>query len=157
MAEPIYCIVGIVLQSDYRRLIAKVEHDGKFFQLAVVWYIVNTNDTSQLFKRLYGNCVSHEPHIRTKPSVLAKIRGMGTTGSAKQIISKIEKVCNDVAAVPLVSYLPRERQQVYNQLKKVDGRTKSRSTGPSKAPSFTKLLMLQQSGAFLKNVSLSSR
>ena len=36
--------------SDYRRLIAKVEHDGKFLQLAVVQYIVNTNDTSQLFK-----------------------------------------------------------------------------------------------------------
>lgn len=143
--------------SDYRRLIAKVEHDRKFLQLVVVQYSVNTNDTSQLFKMLYGNRISSEPHIRTKPSVLAKIRGMGTTGSAKHIISKIEKDCGDITADPSLSYLPRDRQQVYNQLKKVDGRTKSRSTGPSKAPSLTKLLRLQQSRAFLKNASLSSR
>ena len=47
--------------------------------------------------------------------------------------------------------------QVYNQLRKVEGRIKSRSTGPNKIPSLTKLLSLQQSGTFLKDVSLSSR
>lgn len=143
--------------DEYRRIIVKVECNDKFLRLAVVQYIVNTSDTSVIFKRPYGNRNSSEPFQRTKPSVLAKIRKIGSSGSAKHIISQIESDSGDIATIPSASYLPRDRQQVYNQLKKVDGRTKSRSTGPSKTPSLTKLLTLQQSGTFVKNVSLSSR
>lgn len=143
--------------DEYRRMIVKVERDETFLRLAVVQYIVNTSDTSAIFNRPYGNRDSAEPHQRTKPSVLAKIRKIGSTGSAKRIISQIESDSGDITTIPSASYLPRDRQQVYNQLKKVDGRTKTRSTGPSKTPSLTKLMTLQQSGTFLKNVSLSKR
>lgn len=143
--------------DEFRQIIVKVEHEGKFLRLAVVQYIVNTSDTSATFKRPYGNSNSSDLHQQTKPSVLAKIRKIGSTGSAKHIISQIESEAGDIATIPSASHLPRDRQQVYNQLKKVEGRTKSRSTGPSKTPSLTKLLTLQQLGTFLKNVSPSSR
>ena len=55
------------------------------------------------------------------------------------------------------SDIPKDRQQVYNQLRKVEGRKKARSTGPSKAPDITKLLSLQQEGNFLRDVSLGTR
>lgn len=143
--------------DQFQRIIVKVEHEGKFLRLAVVQYIVDTSDTSDIFQRPYGNSNSSDPHQRTKPSVLAMIRKIGSAGSAKHIISQIESEAGDITTIPSASHLPRDRQQVYNQLKKVEGRTKSRSTGPSKTPSLTKLLTLQQSGKFLKNVSLSLR
>ena len=120
--------------KGYRRIISKVEHEDKFLRLAVVQYIVTTSDTSSLFSTPYGNGKRRQPHQRTKPSVLAKIRDMGASQSAKHIISQLEREAGDVATISSASYLPRDRQQVYNQLKKVEGRTKSRSTGPSKAP-----------------------
>ena len=41
--------------DEYRRIIGKVEHNGKFLRLAVVHYLVNTSDTSALFKIPHGN------------------------------------------------------------------------------------------------------
>lgn len=73
--------------DEYQRIIVKVECNDKFLRLAVVQYIVNTSDTSVIFKRPYGNRNSSEPFQRTKPSVLAKIRKIGSSGSAKHIIS----------------------------------------------------------------------
>ena len=119
--------------KGYRRIISKVEHEDKFLHLAVVQYIVTTSNTSSLFSTPYGNAKRREPHQRMKPSVLTKIRDMGASQSAKHIISQLEREAEDVATISSASYLPRDRQQVYNQLKKVEGRTKSRSTGPSKA------------------------
>ena len=82
---------------------------------------------------------------------------MGDKGSAKQIITEIEKKAVGVVSVVSPSDLPRDRQQVYNQLRRVEGRKKARSTGPSKAPDITKLLSLQQAGRFVCDVSLGSR
>lgn len=84
----------------------KVEHDETFLRLAVVQYIVNTSDTSAIFNRLYSNQDSAEPHQRTKPSVLAKIRKIGSTGSAKRIICQIESDNGDITTIPSASHLP---------------------------------------------------
>ena len=82
---------------------------------------------------------------------------MGHKSSAKQIISETEKKPGGIASVVFSSVIPRDRQQVYNQLRRVEGRKKARSTGPSKAPDITKLLSLQQAGRFVRDVSLGMR
>ena len=82
---------------------------------------------------------------------------MGHKSSAKQIISEPEKKPGGIASVVSSSVIPRDRQQVYNQLRRVEGRKKARSTGPSKAPDITKLLSLQQAGRFVRDVSLGMR
>ena len=146
--------------KDFRRMIAKVEHEDKFLRLAVVQYTVKMTpkEAQLLLSKPYGNSrSSSEPHVRTKPSVLEGIREMSHKGSAKQIISEIEKKAGGVVSVVSPSDIPRDRQQVYNQLRKVEGRKKARSTGPSKAPDITKLLSLQQAGKFVRDVSLGTR
>lgn len=144
------------LSKDYRRIITKVEENNALLHFAVVQYIVKTKDTSNLFEKPHGcSKKSKEPYIRTKPSVMEKIRELGQKGSAKQIISAMEKQAGDVSCVSSPSYLPRDRNQVYHQVSKVEGRIRSRSTGPAAAPDFTKLLSLQYSGSFLKNVSFA--
>lgn len=146
--------------KDFRRMIAKVEHESKFMRFAVVQYTVKMTpeEAKILLSKPYGGSRrSSEPHVRTKPSVLEGIRKMGQKSSAKQIISEIEKKAGGVISVVSPSDIARDRQQVYNQLRRVDGRKKARSTGPSKAPDITKLLSLQQAGRFMRDVSLGSR
>ena len=146
--------------KDFRRMIAKVEHESKSMRFAVVQYEIKmTPDEAKLHlsKPYGGSQRSSEPHVRTKPSVLEEIRKMGQKSSAKQIITEIEKKAGGVVSVVSPSDIPRDRQQVYNQLRRVEGRKKARSTGPSKAPDITKLLSLQQAGRFLRHVSLGSR
>lgn len=144
------------MSKDYRRIITKVEENNALLHFAVVQYIVKTKDTSNLFEKPHGcSKKSKEPYIRTKPSVMEKIRELGQKGSAKQIISAMEKQAGDVSCVSSPSYLPRDRNQVYHQVSKVEGQIRSRSTGPAAAPDFTKLLSLQYSGSFLKNVSFA--
>ena len=146
--------------KDFRRMIAKVEHEGNFMRFAVVQYTVKMTpeEAKLILSKPYGGCQrSSEPHVRTKPSILEGIRKMGHKSSAKQIISEIEKKAGGVVSVVSPSDIPRDRQQVYNQLRRVEGRKKARSTGPSKAPDITKLLSLQQGGSFVRDVSLGSR
>jgi hypothetical protein len=52
--------------------------------------------------------------------------------------------------------IPKSRERVYNQGRKVV-RSKSRSTGPPKIPNLEKLLMLQQTGEFLRDISFSRK
>lgn len=146
--------------KDFRHMIAKVEHESKFMRFAVVQYTVKMTpeEAKILLSKPYGGSRrSSEPHVRTKPSVLEGIRKMGQKSSAKQIISEIEKKAGGVISVVSPSDIARDRQQVYNQLRRVEGRKKARSTGPSKAPDITKLLSLQQAGRFVCDVSLGSR
>ena len=146
--------------KNFRRMIAKVEHQGNFLRFAIVQYTVNM--TPDEAKAVFANQGiekkrSSAPQVRTKPSVLERMREMGNKSSAKQIINKIQKEAGGVISISSPSDIPRDRQQVYNQLRKVEGRKKSRSTGPSKSPDITKLLSLQQAGRFVRDVSLGAR
>ena len=125
-------------------------------RFALVHYIVKTKDASNLFEKPHGcSKKNKEAYIRTKPSVLHKIKELGQKGSAKEIISEMEKQAGGVTSVSSPSYLPRDCNQVDHQIRKVEGRIKSRSTGPAATPDFMKLLSLQYSGSFLKNVSFA--
>ena len=144
------------LSRDYKRIISKVEENGKLLRYAIVQYIVKTANASSLFERRHGNSKkSQEPYIRTKPSAMKKIRDLGQKGSAKQIINEIQKQAGDISCISSPSSLPRDRNQVYHQVRNVEGRIRSRSTGPTAAPNLTKLQSLQYSGSFLKNINFA--
>ena len=143
-------------------MIAKVEHEEKFLQFAVVQYTVNMScDEAKMLFATPANSRKRGrpsvPQVRTKPSVLERMREMGSKSSAKQIINNIQNELGGVVSISSPSDIPRDRQQVYNQLRKVEGRKKARSTGPAKSPDITKLLSLQQAGRFIRDVSLGAR
>ncbi|CAB4027995.1 Hypothetical predicted protein, partial [Paramuricea clavata] len=58
-------------------------------------YIVKTKDTSNLFEKPHGcSKKSKEPYIRTKPSVMEKIRELGQKGSANTFIQSHLAQCH---------------------------------------------------------------
>lgn len=103
-------------------MIAKVEHEDKFLRLAVMQYTVEMTpqEAKMLLSKPYGSSQSTwEPHVRTKSSVLQEIRKMSHKSSAKRISSETEKE-GGVVSVVSPSDIPKDRQQVYNQLRKVE-------------------------------------
>ena len=144
--------------KDYKRIIIKVVHKEELLRLAIVQYQVNIPETDLIFQKPHANRqVRIEPHVRTKPSLLNRMRSMGSNHSLKHAIQELEKKAGGLSGISSPSEIPRDRQQVYNQFRKVKGHVKSRSTGPSKAPEVTKLLAMQQGGDFLKDVKFSAR
>lgn len=116
---------------DFRHMIAKVEHEDDFMRFAVVQYAVKMTpeEAKLILSKPYGGCrSSSEPHVRTKPSILEGMRKMGHKSSARQIISEIEKKAGGVFSVVSPSDISRDQQQVYNQLQRVEGRKRARST-----------------------------
>ena len=141
--------------NAFCRIVSKVEHDGSFLRYAIVQYKVGDN-CHHLSLLPHGNDrrEDKEPYLRTKPSVMDKIRSKGKNESAKSVIRHLQG-SDGVSAVESPREIPRDRQQVYNALKKVPGRIKSRNTGPPKTPEFSRLMMKLQTGNFLKDVSFT--
>ena len=141
--------------DDFCRIVSKVEHDGSYLRYAIVQYKVG--DKCRHFSLLpHGNDRrdDKEPYLRTKPSIMEKIKSKGKNESAKRVIRHLQG-SDGVTGVESPREIPRDRQQVYNALKKVPGRIKSRNTGPSKTPDFSRLMMKMQTGNFLKDVSFT--
>ena len=85
--------------KTFHRMIAKVEHEGKFLRFAIVQYTVNM--TPDEAKAVFANQGirkkrSSVPQVRMKQSVLERMREMGDKNSAKQIINKIQKEAGGV-------------------------------------------------------------
>ena len=93
-------------------MIAKVEHEGKFLRFAMVQYTVNmTPDGAKL---LFSQTKRHSgTQVRTKPSVLERVRQSGDMFSAKKIINHIQKEAGGVVSIWSPSNFSRDRQQVY--------------------------------------------
>ena len=141
--------------DEFCRIVAKVEHDGSFLRYGIVQYKIGDN-CHQLSLAPHGNDKrkDKEPHLRTKPSVIEQIKSKGKGESAKKIIRQLQGP-HGVIEIKSPRDIPRDGQQVYNALKKVPGRVKSRNTGPSKTPDFSRLMMKMQTGHFLKDVSFT--
>lgn len=143
--------------DDFCRIVSKVEHDGSYLHYAIVQYKVG--DKCRHFSLLlHGNDrrEDKEPYLRTKPSIMEKIKSKGKNESAKRVIRHLQG-SDSVSAVESPREIPRDRQQVYNALKKVPGRIKSCNTGPSKTPDFSRLMMKMQTDNFLKDVSFTAK
>ena len=85
--------------KTFHRMIAKVEHEGKILQFAIVQYTVNMtpDEAKAVFANQgIGKKCSSVPQVRMKQSVLERMREMGDKNSAKQIINKIQKEAGGV-------------------------------------------------------------
>lgn len=130
-------------------MIAKVEHEEKFLQFAIVQYTVNMSDEA---KMLFATPASSRkrsrpsvPQVRTKSSVLERMREMGSKSSAKQIINNIQNELGGVVSISSPSDIPRDRQQVYYQLRKVEGRKKNQEHWPSQVTRHHQVVVLTAS------------
>ena len=123
---------------------------------AVVHYKIPEEFDGFTFTKHGNGKKKTEPYIRTKPSVLQLVREQLKNETPKHIISNVTERAGGAEGLNAPSDILNGRQQVYNQARSVT-RCKSRSTGPNKIPDLNKLLCLQQSGEFLKEVSFSVR
>jgi len=132
-----------------------VEHDCSYLRYAIVQYKVG-DKCRHVSLSLHGNDrrEDKEPYLQTKPSIMEKIKSKGKNESAKHVIRHLQG-SDGVSALESPQEIPRDCQQVYNALKKVPGRIKSRNTGPSRMPDFSRLMMKMQTGNLLKDVSFT--
>lgn len=71
--------------KNFRRMIAKVEHGGKFLRFAIVQYTVNmTPDEAKL---LFSQTKRHSgTQVRTKPSVLERVRQLAIRSALRRLL-----------------------------------------------------------------------
>ena len=92
-------------------MIAKVEHEEKFLQFAIVQYTVNmSSDEAKMLFATPANSRKRSrpsvPQVRTKPSVLERMREMGSKSSAKQIINNIQNELGGAVSISSPSDIP---------------------------------------------------
>ena len=80
----------------------------------------------------HGNSKGKEPYIRTKLSVIKKVKQMGKSMSAKRVIHALDRDAGGAVSLSSPSDVLRDRQQAYNIFRHIDGKIKSRYTSPSK-------------------------
>ena len=138
----------------FSRVITKVEINGFLAKYAIVQYKAPAN-ANQLSLRAHGNSQKkNEAYYRTKPSVLKKARAAAQANERpKRIITSIEQDVGGAANMNSPGDIIRNREQVYNVCRNIEGRQRSRNTGPSQRPDFIKLMNLMQQDDFLRDVS----
>ena len=132
------------------RTILKVKNDGQLRPYVIIQYKVEGTllAISESEKGKYN-------YIRTKPSVLEKMRSLAHE-APKDIISKIAEENGGAVNARSVNEVPQDRRQVYNALARSDvQRFKTRNTGPRKVPEFGKLITSMSQGSFIKDMSFS--
>ena len=146
--------------NEFCRIVTKVRDQSKesLGRYAIIQYKV-TGKAKELFSRKkHGNAKRHkEGYIRTKPSVLSKMKMYAEERAPKHVITKVQSEAGGVRNAPSVSDIPRNRKQVYNLASKIPNRIRSRSTGPQKAADFTPLVAKLRTSDFVKDVSFGLR
>lgn len=153
-----------IRRSDFvlQRCVTKFENEnGSTTGYAIVAYKVsgseelcNTELGKQMIRRNHKNQKkSKETYMRTKPSVLSKIKQLGSYMRPKEIVTAIENEAGGPIELSSPSDIPRNRMQVCNKLRQIPNRPKARNTGRDKAPDYTKLVALVQAGDFVRDFS----
>lgn len=146
--------------DEFCPIVTKVRDQGKgeLGRYAIIQYKV-TEKAKELFTRKsHGNAkVREEGYIRTKPSVISKIKLYAKETAPKHVVTKVQSEAGGVCNFQSVSDIPRNRKQVYNQASKIPNRIRSRGTGPQKAADFTPLIAKLQTNDFIKDVSFGLR
>ena len=133
----------------------KIEHQKDFLRYTIVQYKVS-DDISDITLLPRGNSKKRkDPFVRTKPTVLEKMRKLGASNTPKHVIRKVHCAAGGSEEIASPNDIPRDRQQMYNVLKKVRGKLKNRNTGSNKVPEFEKLLSQMQMSDFGKDVSFT--
>ena len=96
-----------------------------------------------------------EPYMRTFPSVMKKIKSIGSVSAPTEVVSKIQVMAGGAFNLSSPSEVARDRTQVYNALRNIS-RPKSRNTGHPKSTDYHKLQMLLSQGDYIKSVEYVS-
>lgn len=75
--------------KNFRRMIAKVEHEGKFLQFGIVQYTVNMtpDEAKLLFSKPQNSKRPSSAQVRTKPTVLEKVREMARRSAQRRLLA----------------------------------------------------------------------
>ena len=145
-----------------KRTIVKFEVDsGTLCKYAVIKYkscseTENMNSNSATFQQPHGNSKKRkEPYRRTFPSLMKKIKSIGSVSAPKEVVSKIQVMAGGAFDLSSASEVARDRTQVYNALRNIS-RPKSRNTGHPKRTDYHKLQMLLSKGDYIKSVEYVS-
>ena len=144
--------------KEFSRVIKKVEVNGSLAKYAIVQYKAPAN-ANNLSLKAHGNSKRKaEAYYRTKPSVLQKAKNSAQANDRpKRIISSIEQEAGGAVNMASPGDIIRNREQVYNLCRNIEGRQRSRNTGPSRRPDFIKLMNLMQHDDFLRDVSFGAK
>lgn len=106
-------------------MVTKVENKKGFIRYAIVQYKVG-NKFQDFNLPPHGNDRrrERESYVRTKATVMERIKRTGEKEAPKRIIRDLQGPTG-VTELESHSDIPRDRQQVYNALKKVPGRIRS--------------------------------
>ena len=111
---------------------------------------------SGTFQQPHGNSKKRkEPCMRTFPSVMKKIKSIGSVSAPKEVVSKIQVMAGGAFNLSLALEVARDRTQVYNALRNIS-RPKYRNTGDPKSTDYHKLQMLLSQGDYIKSVEYVS-
>ena len=99
----------------------KFEADcSKLCKYAVIKYkscseTENRNSDSGTFQQPHGNSKKRkEPYMRTFPSLIKKIKSIGSVSAPKEAFSKAQVMASGAFNLPSASEVARDRTQVYN-------------------------------------------
>ena len=106
----------------------------------------NMNSNSKKRKKLY---------MRTFPSLMKKIKSIGSVSAPKEVVSKIQVMAGGAFDLSSASEVARDRTQAYNALRNIS-RPKSRNTGHPRRTDYHKLHMLLSKGDYIKSVEYVS-
>ena len=143
--------------NGLRRTVVKVQDGSEFMRYAILQYKVGKLNSTAT-PAPHGNSKKQsDPHYKTKPSIIEKIKTLGKVMTPKEIVANIQSDAGGAIGLQSPSDIPRDRRQVYNALQKVPGKLKCQNTGPKKTPELSKLVMMMRSSDFLKDVSLNKK
>ena len=96
----------------------------------------NMNSNCGTFQQPHEN--SHEPYMRTFPSLMKKIKSIGSVSAPKKVVSKVQVMAGGAFNLSSDSEVARNITQVYNALRNIS-RPKSRNIGHPKSTDYHKL------------------
>ena len=102
----------------------------------------NMNSNCGTFQQPHENSKKRkEPYMRTFPSLMKKIKSIGSVSAPKEVVSKVQVIAGGAFNLSSDSEVARNRTQVYNALRNIS-RPKSRNTRYPKSTDYHKLQML---------------
>ena len=116
----------------------------------------NMNSNYGTFQQPHENSKKRkEPYMRTFPSLMKKIKSIGSVSAPKEVVSKVQVMAGGAFNLSSASEVARDRTLVYNALRNIS-RPKSRNTGYPKNTDYHKLQMLLSQGDYTKSVEYVS-
>jgi hypothetical protein len=132
-----------------KRIVSKIYCQSKIQRFAVIQYLGST-----VMHKPHGNSKKSEQYVRTKPSVMERIKSK-IQSKPKEIIKDVEMEVGGPMSLISEGDAIRDRRQVYNIKSKAPQKHKSQNSGHV-STDFNKLVAEMTCGGFIKDVSFES-